>query len=169
MVGRVAAPEKHSQRPRLENSKNPSNRARRLRCRPWVSRQRISDAAVRCTSVVRSALAQARCKPLPSFIFSHALRLARLEAAAVQPREHACAFAAGLPSVPMSVVGVWIESPHAQAYARARSAHGLMTVTVSNDCGCRWQADGHISSEGSGGDGWAVCFGSRSTWLQLVS
>ena len=36
--------------------------------------------------------------------------------------------------VPMSVVGVWLEPRHAQAYARACSAHDLMLVTVSN----RW-------------------------------
>ena len=69
---------------------------------------------------------------------------ARLASArAVQSREHACAFAAGLPLVPMSVVGVWLESPLAQARARACSAHDLMLVTVSIDYVSRWQASGN--------------------------
>ena len=71
-------------------------------------------------------------------------------APAVQSREHACELVAALLLVPLSVVGVWIEPRLAQAYARACSAHDLMLVTVSSNCVSRWQAAGHISSEGSG-------------------
>ena len=70
-------------------------------------------------------------------------------APAVQSREHACELVAALLLVPLSVVSVCLESPRAQACTRAGYAHELMHVSVSNDCGCRWQASGHISSEGS--------------------
>ena len=70
-------------------------------------------------------------------------------APAVQSREHACELVAALLLVPLSVLGVCLESPHAQACIRAGYAHDLMHVTVSNVCGFRWQASGHISSEGS--------------------
>ena len=87
----------------------------------------------------------------------------------MQSREHACVFVAGLPLVPMSVVGVWLEPRHAQAYARACSAHDLMHVTVSNDYVSGWQAAGKISPKARAADYWAVCFGSGSNWQQLVS
>ena len=79
-------------------------------------------------------------------ICSHKL----LEAAAVLSREHACELVAALLLVPLSVVSVCLESPRAQACTRAGYAHELMHMSVSNDCGCSWQASGHISSEGSG-------------------
>ena len=76
---------------------------------------------------------------------------------------------ATLPMVPLSVIGVWLESPRAQACIRAGYAHDLMHVTVSNVCGFRWQASGHISSEGSGWDCLLAWLGARFNWLQLVS
>ena len=69
----------------------------------------------------------------------------------------------------MSVVGVWLEPRHAQAHARACSAHDLMLVTVSNDYVSGWQAAGNISPKARAADYWAAWFGSRSNWLQLVS
>ena len=83
------------------------------------------------------------------FACSRAFSAIAPSAPAVQSHEHACTFVAGLPLVPMSVVSVWLESPRAQACIRAGYAHDLMHVTVSNVCGFRWQASGHISSEGS--------------------
>ena len=95
---------------------------------------------------------------------------ARLSSApAAQSREHACAFVARLPLVPLSVAGVWLESPRAQVGGRSSCAHDLMLVTVSNDYVCRWQAAEHISSEGAGRDYLTAWFGSLSNWWQLVS
>ena len=46
-------------------------------------------------------------------------------APAVQSREHACELVAALLLVPLSVLGVCLESPHAQACTRAGYAHDL--------------------------------------------
>ena len=84
-------------------------------------------------------------------------------------REHAWERAATQPMVPLSVVGVWLESPHAQAAARACFAHDLMLVTVSIDGLCTWQAAAHNSSVAWSADYLAAWFGPRSDWLQFVS
>ena len=111
-----------------------------------------------------------RCRSLDALKSTARAFGARLSSApAVQSREHACAFVAGLPLVPLSVVGVWLEPRHAQAYARACSADDLMLVTVSNDCVSGWQADWHISPKARAADYWAACFGSGFNWQQLVS
>ena len=62
----------------------------------------------------------------------------------MQSREHACELVAALLLVPLSVVGVCLDSPHAQTCTRAGYAHDLMHVSVSNDCGCRWQFWAHF-------------------------
>ena len=90
-------------------------------------------------------------------------------APAVQSREHACELVAALLLVPLSVVGVCLDSPHAQAAARACFAHDLMLVTVSIDGLCTWQAAAHNSSVAWSADYLAAWFGPRSDWLQFVS
>jgi hypothetical protein len=83
--------------------------------------------------------------------------------------QHAWERVAALPLVPLSVFGVWLESPRVQACDRSGCAHGLMVVSVSIDSGYRWHAAVHISSTAWAADDVAAWFDPGSNWLQFIS
>ena len=122
----------------------------------WRTRRCIALALVLFQTVLWFACSRAFSAIAPS-------------APAVLSREHACELVAALLLVPLSVVGVCLDSPHAQAAARACFAHDLMLVTVSIDGLCTWQAAAHNSSVAWSADYLAAWFGPRSDWLQFVS